>query len=61
MKYGLLGEKLSHSYSPIVHKFVFEQLEKHPNNVAEIMVLPTDTVDGVKKRLIHNNICALKC
>ena len=26
MKYGLLGEKLSHSYSPIVHKFVFEQL-----------------------------------
>lgn len=42
-------------------KFVFEQLEKYPNNVAEIMVLPTDTVDGVKKRLIHNNICALKC
>lgn len=26
MKYGLLGEKLSHSYSPIIHNYVFEKL-----------------------------------
>ena len=25
-KYGLLGEKLSHSYSPIIHNYVFEKL-----------------------------------
>ena len=25
-KYGLLGEKLSHSYSPIIHDYVFEKL-----------------------------------
>ena len=26
MKFGLLGEKLSHSYSPIIHEYVFEKL-----------------------------------
>ena len=26
MKLGLLGEKLSHSYSPIIHNYVFEKL-----------------------------------
>ena len=26
MKFGLLGEKLSHSYSPIIHNYVFEKL-----------------------------------
>ncbi|HRF70979.1 MAG TPA: hypothetical protein PKV66_06085 [Candidatus Pelethenecus sp.] len=25
-KYGLLGEKLSHSYSPTIHNFIFESL-----------------------------------
>ena len=26
MKFGLLGEKLGHSYSPIIHNYVFEKL-----------------------------------
>ena len=43
MKYGLLGEKLSHSYSPIVHKFVFEQL----NIDATYELLECD-VEGLK-------------
>ena len=27
MKYGLIGEKLSHSYSPRIHRTIFETLK----------------------------------
>ncbi len=42
-------------------KFVCSQLDKYTDNVAEIMVLPTDTVADIEKRLVHKNIRGLKC
>ncbi len=42
-------------------KFLCEELDKHPQNVGEIMVLPTDTVEEIQGRLVHNRICGLKC
>lgn len=30
-KFGLLGEKLSHSWSPIIHKYIFEELNIEAN------------------------------
>ncbi|MBQ4119375.1 MAG: amidohydrolase family protein [Clostridia bacterium] len=42
-------------------KFVCSQLDKYTDNVAEIMVLATDTVADIEKRLVHKNIRGLKC
>ena len=43
MKFGLLGEKLGHSYSPIIHNYVFEKL--NINATYELIETP---VEGLK-------------
>ena len=43
MKFGLLGEKLAHSYSPIIHNYVFEKL--NINATYELIETP---VEGLK-------------
>lgn len=40
MKFGLLGEKLSHSFSPIIHNYVFEKL--NINATYELIETPAE-------------------
>lgn len=42
-------------------KYLCEELDKHSQNVGEIMVLPTDTSEEIQRRLVHNRIRGLKC
>ena len=42
-------------------KYLCEELDKHPQNVGEVMVLPTDTSEEIQKRLVHDRIRGLKC
>ncbi len=43
-------------------KFLVDQLNKDSDNVGEIIVTPTDTVDTLEKRIaLHPNIKGLKC
>ncbi len=42
-------------------KFIVEQLLKDPSNVAEIAVIPTDSVEEIEKRLTHPQIRGFKC
>lgn len=41
-------------------EFLKSQLDLYKNNVGEIVVLPTDSVEDIEKRLIHPNIKGLK-
>ena len=41
--------------------FLAEQLEKDPLNVAEIIVLPGESVESLEKRLTHPRFCGFKC
>ncbi len=43
------------------HGFLVEELNKHPQNVGEIIVFPGDTVYDIEARLLHPNIKGLKC
>ena len=43
------------------HSFLVEELNKHPQNVGEIIVFPSDTVCDIEARLLHPNIKGLKC
>ncbi len=43
-------------------EFLIDQLNKDPDNVGEIIVTPTDTVDTLEKRIaLHPNIRGFKC
>lgn len=41
--------------------FLSRELDRYPNNKGEIIVFPSNTEDEIKERLIHPNICGLKC
>jgi len=41
--------------------FLSEQLQKHPQNVGEIIIFPEDAVEDIRKRIIHPRIKGLKC
>ena len=43
------------------HDFLVEELNKHPQNVGEVLVFPSDTIDDIEARLLHPNIKGLKC
>lgn len=42
-------------------KFLIGELDAYKQNVGEIIVLPTDTVEDIEKRLTHPGIRGLKC
>ncbi len=61
---AILYPEISLKDAAQMHKsleFTKKQLEAFPNNVAEIEVLPSDTVEDIEKRLVHPNIKGLKC
>ncbi len=41
--------------------FLADQFQQFSDNVGEIMVLPTDTVEDIERQLIHPHIRGLKC
>jgi len=41
--------------------FLISQLEKYPENVGEIIILPHENAEDIKKRLTHERIRGLKC
>ena len=41
--------------------FLREQLEKYPENVGEILVLPWDSPEDIERQLVHPRIRGLKC
>jgi len=42
-------------------EFLVNELNKSGENVGEIVVMPDETADGIKKRLVHPDIRGLKC
>ncbi len=55
--FGLLGEKLSHSLSPLIHKFIFKNL----NIKAEykLFEVSQNKIKNFKKRMMEENISAV--
>ena len=41
--------------------FLREQLDRHPDDVGEIIVMPGDTVEDIERQLVHPRIRGLKC
>ena len=41
--------------------FLEDQFKQYPQNVAEVMVFPTDTAEDIERQLEHPNIRGLKC
>ncbi len=41
--------------------FLLGQLERHPNSVGEIIVMPWDTAEDIERQLAHPRIRGLKC
>lgn len=44
-----------------ITRFIAEELNKHPECVAEILTLAGDTREDIEKQLIHPNIRGIKC
>ena len=42
-------------------QFLRDELDKYPQNVGEVMVLPTDSAEDIQSRLVHHRIRGLKC
>ena len=54
-------ELLDNNLMDTYNKFCASELDKYPQNVGEVIVLPTDTYEDIEKRIIHPNILGLKC
>ncbi len=49
------------SLIPKTDEFVFSELDKHPQNYAELLVLPSESAESIEKRLSHAHISGFKC
>lgn len=57
MRVGLLGEKLSHSFSPIIHNLIYEKLGITLNY--ELFEVKQDDIHNFKDYMLKNNISAV--
>ncbi len=57
LNFGLLGEKLSHSLSPLIHKFIFKNLNVEAEY--KLFEVSQNEIKNFKKRMMEENISAV--